>query len=93
MIWAMRVLPIGEAYPVQQEFHKQFMLAGGPRNMMLVSVSERSETQLYMALPDDSWLTKFGGLLPVLEEMLPMKANFLVGHEDEFAKRFLYIDR
>jgi hypothetical protein len=93
MVWVMRVFPPHYDFSIQQEFKEHFLSAGSPKDMMLIFVGKPQETQFYMLLPDNSWLTKFGGFLPISEEMLPKEAALLVGHADEFEKRFRYIKR
>ena len=88
--WITNKLPIVEWGPVQfrvlvlqQELKSSLHLA-----MLFRPTGFRELDDVFIVLPDATFLTRFSGFTEILEENIPHNVRMLVGKRPEFDKRF-----
>ena len=87
MFWLKKNFAGDQWFDVQDRFEAHFMKALGPREMMLVCADQENfRTDLFIGLPEGSSASLYEGFEKV--DQPPERAVLLVGHQDEFEKRF-----
>lgn len=92
MIWARKMIDLAEWQAIQDQFEELFVKVGCPGQMMLVATSDpdTGQTDLIMSLANSGLLSLFQGFERISESDLPAETSLLVGHNNQFEKRFKY---
>lgn len=89
MLWATRLLDVGDDLYIRELFEAQRAALGTPRDMMLIAVDEAGcKRRLFVGLPDEELLNAYYGFDPCLRRNLPKAPALIAGHQDVFQAMF-----
>lgn len=89
MLWATRLLDVGDDLYIREMFEAQRAALGKPRDMMLIVVDEEGyKRRLFVGVPDEAMLNAYYGFEPCLKRDLPKAPALIAGHQDMFQAMF-----
>jgi hypothetical protein len=92
-VWVKRTFEAGGYNRVEEQFAKDAMRLGDPKEMLMILVDVRPLVQtIYMRLPE-TLASTYPGFELISDAGLPKEANLLFGDHYEFLKHFKFPTR
>ena len=89
MLWATRLLDVGQDLFILELFEAQRATLGMPRDMMLVAIDkEGCKRRLFIGVPDEEMLNAYYGFQFCLRRDLPKAPVLIAGPQDMFQAMF-----
>ena len=89
MLWATRLLAVGDDLYVRELFEAQRAVLGDPRDMMMIAVEEEGcQRRLFVGVPDEEMLNAYYRFDFCLRRDLPKAPTLIAGHQNVFQAMF-----
>lgn len=89
MLWASRLLDVGNDVYIRELFEAQRAALGKPHDMMLIAVDEEGyKRRLFVGVPNGEMLNGYFGFDFCLRRDLPKAPTLIAGHQEVFQAMF-----